>query len=124
MNKVLIVGINPQNTPWHKYIKKKLCTRARLHRWLDYLNLRFVGFSNCIPTPGPYNSKMIDYERLKKQTIGHTKIFALGNFPSKALSKLNIKHFKLPHPSPLNRLLNSKLYEKSILNRAKKYLKT
>jgi hypothetical protein len=117
--RVLVVGINPQY-PQYRY--KKGCTRYRFHKWLDFLGLRYVAFTNCISTPGLYKNNMIDYDRLEKSTRSHKKIFALGNFPSKALDKLNIEHFKLPHPSPLNRKLNSKSYEKRILQQAKKYL--
>jgi len=119
MMKVLVVGINPQY-PQYRY--KKGCTRYRFYKWLDFLGLRYVGFTNCIPTPGIYKKHMIDFDRLKKSTEGHQKIIALGNFTSEALSKINREHFVLPHPSPLNRLLNDKRYEKSILKKCKRWL--
>lgn len=34
------------------------------------------------------------------------KIIALGNYSSKVLKSFGIEHFKLPHPSGLNRKLN------------------
>ena len=51
-----------------------------------------------------------------------SKIIALGNNASKDLGKA--PHFKLPHPSGKNRLLNDKDYIKSRLKECKKWLKT
>lgn len=48
-------------------------------------------------------------------------VFALGNNAAKALDKLGVEYFKLPHPSPRNRLLNNKTYERECLKNAKKY---
>tara|TARA_Y100000592_G_C5403034_1_gene284138 strand:- start:630 stop:1064 length:435 start_codon:yes stop_codon:yes gene_type:complete len=122
MKKVLFVGINPSPTPYEKYRKKKLTTRTRFNEWCDYLKLGCVGFVNCISTRGDYTKSMIDYDTLKKSTRGHDKIIALGNFPSDALKKIGIKHFKLPHPSPLNRLLNDPNYTKKTLRKCKRYI--
>lgn len=116
--KALIVGINPAffKSP------KKSTTLRRLDSWLDFLGYRYVGFTNVIHQPGPYNERMIDYEWLKEITEGYDKIVTLGNFPSNALKKLNINHFVMPHPSPLNRLLNLKEYEQNKLRECQEYL--
>jgi hypothetical protein len=117
-NKILLVGINPA------YFKssKKSTTLRRLDSWLDYLGYKYVSFTNVLPEPGAYNEKMIDYDWVKQITSGYDKILTLGNFPSNALKKLDIDHFVLPHPSPLNRLLNSKEYEENKLKDCLKYL--
>ena len=47
-------------------------------------------------------------------------VIALGNNASKAL--LDIPHFKLPHPSSLNRKMNDKEFVKSELERCKQWL--
>lgn len=39
---------------------------------------------------------------------GDSLFVALGNNASKVLSRMEIPHFKLPHPSPKNRMLNNK----------------
>ena len=54
--------------------------------------------------------------------IYYTKVLALGNFPSSALDKINVSHYKLPHPSGLNRKLNDKHYELSMLKDLRNYL--
>lgn len=51
------------------------------------------------------------------------KVVALGNNASKRLSKMNIQHFKLPHPSPRNRKLNDKEYIDSELAKCYLYIK-
>lgn len=51
------------------------------------------------------------------------KLFiALGNEASRRLDKLGIEHFKLPHPSPRNRLLNDKDFIDSELKKCHSYL--
>lgn len=47
-------------------------------------------------------------------------VIALGNKASTALK--NVAHFKLPHPSGLNRQINNKEYIKKQLNDCKKYI--
>jgi hypothetical protein len=50
------------------------------------------------------------------------KIVALGNNASKRLAKIGIEHFKLPHPSPLNRANNDKKYVLEQLKQCKCYI--
>lgn len=50
-------------------------------------------------------------------------VIALGNNASKRLSKAEILHHKLPHPSGLNRKLNDKEYVDSELKKCYAYLR-
>ena len=84
----------------------------------------------CSPINGKYDrkdpsilEKDIDREFLYQAVSYHSKVIALGQFPSKILSKLGKKHFALPHPSGLNRLLNDKRYELAQLDKCSEYLK-
>lgn len=52
-----------------------------------------------------------------------TAIVALGNVASKRLEKAGIPHFKLPHPSPRNRLNNDPKFIDTELKKCKNYLK-
>jgi uracil-DNA glycosylase len=62
-------------------------------------------------------------EQLTKiKNSGADKIIALGNLASARLDKLNLSHFKLPHPSGRNRLLNNKQFINEKLIDAKIYL--
>jgi hypothetical protein len=89
---------------------------------MDALNIKYFSFVNCISSPGKYSKSDIEYEFLNKCTREYDAVLALGNFPSEALTKINIKHFKLPHPSGLNRLLNDSNYELSVLNNCREYI--
>lgn len=51
------------------------------------------------------------------------KLIALGNNASSRLKGMSIPHFKLPHPSPRNRQLNSKEFINKKLEECKQYLK-
>lgn len=50
------------------------------------------------------------------------KIVALGNNASKRLTKWGLDHYRLPHPSPLNRQLNDDEYINTQLIKCKKFL--
>ncbi len=50
------------------------------------------------------------------------KIVALGDKASKRLSDYDVEHFKLPHPSGLNRKLNDKTYVEAQLWACKQWL--
>ena len=65
----------------------------------------------------------IDYESLKV-TSNYDKVIALGNVASDSLKKINVEHFKMPHPSGLNRQLNDKDFEKKKIKECYNYLYT
>jgi len=111
------MGINPSGA---KY--RKSCALDRLHSWMDYLGYHHYSFSNVIPETGDYKKSMVDYSFVKEQTLGHNKIIALGGFVSDVFKKINAEHFKMPHPSPLNRMLNSKEYELKMLQECRRYM--
>jgi len=117
-NRILIVGINPSD---RKNIEKN-STLHRLERWMNQLEVGTYSFVNIISEPGDYNKQDIDYDRIKDLSEYHNKILALGNFVSEALNKVGIGHYKLPHPSPLNRKLNDKEFESKVLIECGKYL--
>lgn len=54
--------------------------------------------------------------------IENIKFIALGKTASKRLSNLGIDHYKLDHPSGLNRKLNNKEYELDMLKKCRKWL--
>jgi hypothetical protein len=115
MARVLIVGINPSTAANSKTISR-LCT------WAEQLGIDYYSFVNCISQPGLYSFNDIDYNFLAECSKGYEKVIALGNFPSKALKKINIKHFTLPHPSGLNRKLNDPMYVKDQLEKCRDYI--
>jgi len=116
LQKILVVGINPSTKQNSKSIK-------RLNDWIGQLDVIYYSFINCIDSPGKYTVKDINYDFVEQACHGYDKILALGSLPSSALTKLNIKHFMLPHPSGLNRLLNNPSYIINELSKCKRYLK-
>ena len=115
-SKVIVLGINPS------YKKKKNPTLARLHRWMAELHVTPFSFSNIVHKEGVYNKSDIDYNWINECCQGYDHVFALGDFVSSALAAINIPHYKLPHPSPLNRNLNNKKYEWDQLKAAARYI--
>ena len=120
-NHVIVVGINPSN----RHTKAKLyknSTFDRLQRWMDVVGVNQFSFINCIGIRGDYNDMEIDYSTLKTCINKSYKVLALGDIPSKALMRLNIDHFRLPHPSPRNRQLNDKEFEALIIEECRAYI--
>ena len=110
--KIIFVGItisefrNNGNNP----------TLKKLEKWYDYLNLKYVSFSNLFIKPKVIN------KRLLQELKNYDKIVALGHLVSDTLNKLSIDHFRISHPSPLNVMLNDPDYEYSMLEGCRQYL--
>ena len=115
---VLVVGINPSSADPSKVSS----TIKRLHRWMDNVGVSYFSFVNCISRSGAYTLKDVEYEFLKESVLGYNRVVALGGFPSRALSKLEVEHFVMPHPSRLNRKLNDAEYERYMIEECRKYV--
>lgn len=120
-SKIIVVGMNPSS-----YIAKaqhrKNHTFDRLYKWSSELSLPVFSFSNVFHQSGGVHINQIDINMVRQLVDGYDKVLALGNFVSSVLNKIEVNHFKLPHPSPRNRLLNDKDYERSVLLACKQYL--
>ena len=121
MKKVLIVGLNPGDTPLHK-LKNGSPSLNRLARWADQLEIKYYSFLNCIDNAGDYKQLQANLEQLKVASKEHDKILALGNYASMCLKKIKVAHHKMPHPSPRNRKFNDKTFEPKIIEECRKYL--
>lgn len=117
--KLLIVGMNPGAPNKNP---NKSHTRDRLEKWMDTLEVRHYSFCNTFDEVGSPDVSKIDFDRLNQMCLGYNRIIALGNFASNALKSISVSHFKMPHPSPRNRLLNDTLFEANILNECRNYL--
>ena len=115
LDKVIIVGQNPSAI-------EKSGTFKKLDQWTAEWKLNGgYDFMNCSDEVG--QKYTIDYESLKV-TSKYDKVIALGNVASDSLKKLDIIHFKMPHPSGLNRQLNDKEFEKKKIKECYNYLYT
>ena len=118
--KVLVIGMNPSTKPTLK--GKPNATFRKLEGWMDQLNVHHFSFCNTFDDPSEAKLSKVDFQRLCTLTKDYDKIIALGGFVSGSLNKIDVSHFKLPHPSPRNRLLNDKAYEKNIIKQCRDYL--
>lgn len=116
--KVLIVGDRPSslNVDPKVPFKGAKCEK-RLNTWIDVIGIR-----NCkIINQSDFEyDEIVDLINMYNGLYTKVKVVALGNNASKALKSL--EHFKLPHPSGLNRKLNDKKYEKQQLKLCKAFL--
>ena len=120
LDPVIIVGMCPSNKPTLGY--KRNATFNRLEAWMDELGIKHFSFINVFGEPHAPTLSKVKGKPLVEATKGYKNVIALGGFVSQALNRLNVEHFQLPHPSPLNRLLNDKEYEKQVLEQCKDYL--
>ena len=120
LKKVLVVGMNPSTKQTLK--GRPNATFKKLEAWMTDCEVKYFSFVNTFDDSSNATVNKVDYQRLCQLAQDYDKIVALGGFVSSALSKINISHFKLPHPSPRNRLLNDKSHEQSIVNQCKEYI--
>lgn len=119
--KVIVIGMNPSTLPADEKIRKNH-TIDRLFQWMTKVGVKHFSFTNCVHDSGVVTLKDVDRDFLLTCLNGYDKIIALGGFASAALKRLDINHFKLPHPSPRNRALNDKSYEIEMLSSCENYL--
>jgi hypothetical protein len=100
-------------------------TFDRLKKWCDEVGLDSWDFHNVIPDKiNSYSIKDVNSDLLITRTKNKKKVIALGSFVSRVCTKYKIDHFKIDHPSPRNRNLNSKDYERAMIERFKIYVNT
>lgn len=114
---VLFVGQNPSAKP-----ASKNTTFDRLNEWTADLGIDMYGFVNACSVPGKVTKAQVDLDNLRKAVYSFSKVVALGNFASEALTSIGCDHFKLPHPSPLNRQINDKQFISNALSQCRQYL--
>lgn len=119
MNKILVIGLNPTKLA----VPRKGGAVHRFSRWLDEIGIDIVSFTNLSPDPH-WDGKQIDESFLRQSMEGYSKIVVWGNSVSKYLKKMDVEHFVLPHPSPLNRQINNPEFIAQKLKECKEYLST
>ena len=84
-------------------------TYAVVYSWLTSACVYSWSFLNVIEEEGGDSLKQVDFQRVKQRIspwIGK-KVIALGNIASEVLTRLEIDHLQIYHPSGLNRHLNN-----------------
>lgn len=111
---ILIVGDQPsaQTNP-HVPFQGAAC-ESRLKNWIKALGFE----AKIINRISPYFGLSVTLA-----TQRGVPIVALGNEASEALTALNTAHFKLPHPSGLNRQINDPEFISNKLFECREWLK-
>lgn len=98
-------------------------TFHRLKKWMTTVGIRDWDFHNVIPHKiNSYDIKDVDVDALYKAVEGKGIVISLGGFVQKVCNKHGIDNYKIDHPSPRNRNLNSMEYEANMLHKLKEYL--
>jgi hypothetical protein len=114
---VVFVGQNPSAKA-----TKTHTTFGRLNDWVDKLGIDFYGFVNASDKVGSVKQSDVDLDNLRRACYNASRVIALGNFAAEALQRAGIQHFKLPHPSPLNRQINDHQFINQQLSDCRDYL--
>lgn len=107
--RVVVVGMNPSKDDEIYTSLKKNSTHYTLQYWMSVLAVRHYSFVNAVHGAGVCKLCDVDLNFLYEATCGYDKVIALGGFASRALRTIGVDHYRLPHPSPRNRVLNDKM---------------
>lgn len=113
--RVLLVGANPSKKNLFSHVPF-VGTKSEkvLNEWIEFLDLKNYTIINASDRVLEKGEKLqvgdFNIERLVRESEKHDVVIALGADASKACSLCAIEHYKLPHPSGLNRQLNDKEY--------------
>ena len=129
-NKCLLVFVGDRHSPKMEpnapaFVGAR--SEPRLKEWIDYITEGVNNYILVNSYRAEDTKKIRDYAALvdwrhSHRTPGMPIFIALGNTASLRLTKMKIRHFKLPHPSGLNRLINNKEYILRQLNICKRYI--
>jgi len=111
-SELLIIGHSP--SPSSK-VREGNPTLKRLDRWLDACDVGIYSFTNLQP------SSSLSIKNLE-MVKNYRKVITLGKEVKHYTNKMGYNFYELPHPSPLNRNLNDKKYEKSVIKGLQIYL--
>ncbi len=111
---ILIVGDKPSKRTHPNIPFKGAACEKRLYTWIKTITDKTPRFINRV---SPFFETAV-YMALH----AGMPIVALGTAASNALKRDKIPHFKLPHPSGRNRLLNNKDYINMVLLECRSWL--
>lgn len=116
--KVIIWGCNPSRQ------FGKSGSLKTLNIWLETidLNCNCTSFCNIYDGFGQFSLRDVKRDYIREISKDYDKILALGTKASDVLNLMGIDHFRLPHPSGLNRKLNNKRYVEHTLSECREYL--
>ena len=114
--RAIFVGDEPSrlnDSPDIPFVGSK--SHPKLMEWLDRLGAKNALLFNS-------HTEELIQEIANCYRVGWI-VIALGNKASERLNKKGIEHFKLPHPSPRNRILNTPKKVDLLLKQCSNYIK-
>lgn len=119
----LFVGLNPAlkhpGTDWNNN-----ATFAKLFSWCERAEIRYFSFVNVSHKSGVFDRNTIDVPFLMRTINNHDgPVIALGREVASVLARTQSSFFKMPHPSPLNRLLNDAEYEELMIHEMRAFIR-
>jgi len=132
---IMFVGSNPStaspdNSPFHKGTK----SRQTIDGWFKGADFNYhCAFANIINYKKQDNKKLTKSEINKNlpkiskrfKNLGRNKLLiAVGNDAQMTLQAAGVEHFKMPHPSGLNRFWNDKEAGEAKIQEMLEWLKT
>lgn len=132
---IFIVGSNPSNkSPGLHAFDKSTKSRKTIDKWFeDYCDFKYhLSFSNVFNRKTqnnvqPTKKHIDDYIYTKRALFkGLSKdkcIVAVGKTAQYALDQMGVEHFKMPHPSGLNRFWNDPEASEAKIKEMMEYIK-
>lgn len=119
--KVIVIGHSPGSSKIKR--KSNSATLKRLDVWLGACDVYSYSFVNLF-APGFSSDKklQVDETMIQECIQGYTKVITLGNEVSQYFKKRGMRHYPVPHPSPLNRKFNDKTFEPAVIKGLQSYL--
>ena len=102
---VIVIGQSPSASDY----PSASGTFAIINAWMTTAGVYAWSFMNASEEIGGNKMSQVDLKKFREDIdpwIGK-KIIAMGELASRVLTKLNIPHLKIQHPSGLNRNLNN-----------------
>tara|TARA_B100000029_G_C16728038_1_gene649600 strand:+ start:83 stop:439 length:357 start_codon:yes stop_codon:yes gene_type:complete len=113
---ILVLGHSPGPMKCSSKVKT---TKHRVSDWLKDYDYDFHNLS-------PVHAPVLRLSEVKDEhvlpAIKHDKIIALGNLASQYLTRKNIDHLKVPHPSMKNRVWNDSSLEPKVIKQIREYI--
>jgi len=119
--RIIVVGQNPGT---YKRRVPKHTSLTRLNEWMDRVGVRgCYSFVNCHSSPKS-SLRLADVDQSAiEHARSYDRVIALGEFANEALKRASIPHFKLPHPSGLNRRINDQKFMSMVFRNCREYLR-
>lgn len=118
MKNYLVIGMNPSNV----VPNSKCTTRVKFYRWMTDIGFPNYDFVNVSDKKGDFTYTEKDLIKIKNIASKYDTVVGLGGAVSGILKKLDIDHFKFPHPSGRNRQWNDPTFLSKCLDECQEYL--